>query len=159
MCINLLFVMFIKHLINVLWRKEITLLENPLTWRERGEKEAILSIYTPLLVLWHISSGSTRGDMRVNAYGTCLERYLNKHRCALTATWNLNAFQAWNPSGGKSINSQHHYISKKAFTHHQERVILGLGGIRHPALVLLYNNFPDKEWGKFTDSNESGCKL
>lgn len=126
--------------------------------RER-EKEAILSIYTPLLVLWHISSGSTRGDMRVNAYGTCLERYLNKHRCALTATWNLNAFQAWNPSGGKSINSQHHYISKKAFTHHQERVILGLGGIRHPALVLLYNNFPDKEWGKFTDSNESGCKL
>lgn len=156
MCINLLFVMFIKHLTNVLWRKEITLLGNPLTWREMGAKDTILSIYTSLLVLWHISSGSTRGDMRQNAYGTCLGKYLNKHRCALTATWNLNAFQAWNPSGGKSVNSQHYYLSRKAFTHHQERVVFGLDDIRHLALVLLYK-FPDKEWGKFTDSNDSGC--
>lgn len=53
---------------------------------ERKGKKVFLSIHTSLLVLQHINSGSTRGDVRVNTYGTCLERYLNRHRCAVTAT-------------------------------------------------------------------------
>lgn len=100
-----------KHLINLLWRKETTLLGNSLTQRER--KKVFLSIHTSLLVLQHINSGSTRGDARVNAYGTCLERYLNRHRCAVTATWNINTFQA---EISQSVNSQHYRTYRKAFT-------------------------------------------
>lgn len=155
MCISLVFVMSIKHLINLLWRKEITLLGNLLTWRER-ETQAILSIYTSLLVLWLISTGSTRGDMRVNAYGTCLGRYLNEHRCALTATCNINSFQAEIPVvANLSIANITMYLERHPPTT-KKKVIFGIDYIRHSALVIMYNRISDKEWRRFTNCNESG---